>query len=393
MWRIFMRLLDRYVLRSFLEPFFICFLAFLGILLVFDLNDNLADFVEAKAKWKQVGVYYLHQLPNFILLSMPIGLLLALLYSLSRMSRSNEIISMLASGRSVLRVLLPLFVCGLVATGVCLWLNYELAPRSTAVREADLKRFKSDRRAEALSVTESLLAKDRQTNRIWFIRRVDTKKDGMQLFNDVNVTQLDDEGKPSIRFQAQGAFYVPRDGKWVLNLGRKIEYDREGNIVGEIDDWSKEFTARGSRSYSTWRETPYRIFSTTFVADQMSVPELREYLEYNADFPPAQLAPFRTNLQYRWALPAACFAVVLIAAPLGIVFSRRAVLASVAASLFLFFAYLFLMFLMLALGKGGYVSPAVAAWTPDAALAVAGCYLLYLRSTNREFPRLSFGSK
>jgi lipopolysaccharide export system permease protein len=161
--------------------------------------------------------------------------------------------------------------------------------------------------------------------------------------------------------------------------------------VGEIEDWSKEIGSRGSRSVNNWRETPYRLISTTMAADQLSVPELKDYLEYNSDFSRQQLAPYRTNLHYRWALPAACLSVVLIAAPLGIIYSRRAVLASVAASLFIFFGYLFLMFLMLALGKGDHVSPAVAAWTPDAVLAVIGCYLLYLRSTNRELPRFSFG--
>jgi lipopolysaccharide export system permease protein len=391
-----MRLLDRYVLRNFLEPFFICFLAFLGILLVFDLNDNLSDFVEAKSKWKQVGVYYLHQLPHFILLSMPIGLLLALLYSLSRMSRSNEIISMLAAGRSVLRVLLPLFICGIIAAGACVWLNYELAPSATALRKADLERIKKgDRRAESLTQIDSLLAKDRQHNRVWFIRQVDTNKKGEQFLNDVNVTQLDVDGKPIGRVQAQRAVHVPRDGRWVVMVGREIHYDEDGNIQGEIESWTNHPPPdpRGMRNFNNWPETPYRIVSTALVADQLSVPELREYLQFNWDLPKTQLAPFRTNLQHRWALPAACLAVVLIAAPLGIVFSRRAVLASVAASLFLFFAYLFLMFFMLALGKGDYVSPAVAAWTPDLALALIGCYLLYLRSTNREFPKFSFGRK
>ena len=82
-----------------------------------------------------------------------------------------------------------------------------------------------------------------------------------------------------------------------------------------------------------------------------------------------------------------------IAAPLGIVFSRRAVLASVAASIFIFFIFLFLMFFFLALGKGNHVSPVVAAWTPNAALVVIGSYLLYLRSTNREAFKFSFRKK
>jgi lipopolysaccharide export LptBFGC system permease protein LptF len=51
------------------------------------------------------------------------------------------------------------------------------------------------------------------------------------------------------------------------------------------------------------------------------------------------------------------------------------------------------MFLFLAFGKGSRLPPAVAAWTPNATLLAIGLYLLYLRSTNREFPKLSFRRK
>jgi lipopolysaccharide export LptBFGC system permease protein LptF len=320
-------------------------------------------------------------------------LLLALLYSLSRMSRSNEIISMLTAGVSVLRVLRPLFICGICASAMCLWLNYELAPRADAVKKADLERIsKGDKRADSLSVVESLLAKDRLTRRVWFVRKVDIDKSGDQRLNDVNITQFDTNGVQTERWQAQVAMYVPRDQKWIFLRGRKIKYDAEGNIA-DIEDWSKETGSRGTRSVNTWRETPYRIVSTTLEAEQLTVPQLREYLTYNSDFPPPQLAPFHTYFQHRWALPISCLAVVFIAAPLGIVFSRRAVLASVAASLFIFFGYLFLMYFMLALGKGAHVPPEVAAWLPDGVLFAIGAYLLFLRSTNREFPKFTFGLK
>jgi len=383
-----MRILDRYVLRSFLEPFVLCFLAFLGILLIFDLNDNLTDFVGAKAKWKEIGVYYLHQLPHFTLLSLPLGLLLALLYSLSKMSRANEVISMLAAGRSVLRVLAPLMICGLIATGVCLWLNYELAPMADAVRKIDMDRItKPDKRADSRNTLESVLAKDRMSGRIWFVRRLFMDRQNAQ---DVHITQLDERGEPTIRWSAQGAVYIPRESKWGLVLGRRVDYDENGNIKGEFEDWSQELktSPRATKSMVGWKETPWRLSSAAMQADQMSVPQLNDYLRYNSDFPAKQLAPFETNLQYRWALPFTCLTVIFIAAPLGIVFSRRAVLTSVASSIFIFFGYLFLMFLFLALGKGGHVSPTVAGWLPNGALLVIGVYLLYLRSTNRELPRL-----
>lgn len=386
-----MRLLDRYVLRNFLEPFLLCFSAFLGILLIFDLNDNLTDFLEAKAKWKQISIYYIHQLPHFCLLSMPLGLLLALLYCLSKMSRANEVISMLTAGRSVMRVLAPLMLCGVLATGVCVCLNYELAPQADAVRKADIERItKGDKRAEKLNVIETHLAKDRMTNRVWFARKMQM---GRNELEDVHITQLNPSGEPITRWYAKSATFNPRDKQWLLLLGRKVNFDNEGNIAGEIEDWSKENGAHSTRTLKNWGETPYRIASSTMEAEQLTVPQLRTYLSQNSDFPEAQLAAYRTHLQYRWALPLTCLSVVFIAAPLGIVFTRRAVLTSVASSIFIFFGYLFLMFLMLALGKGNHVSPFVAGWLPNAILLLIGCYLLYLRSTNRELPKFSFRRK
>ena len=141
-----MKLLDRYVLRNFLEPFFICFFGFLSIWLIFDLTDNGSDLVQAKASMKTIGMFYVTQLPQIVLISLPVGLLLATLFSLSSMSRRNEIISMLTAGRSVPRVLLPLIVVGVIASAFLGWLNYELAPHAEAIKKSALEQISRGRR-------------------------------------------------------------------------------------------------------------------------------------------------------------------------------------------------------------------------------------------------------
>src|SRR5262249_12893860 len=120
----------------------------------------------------------------------------------------------------------------------------------------------------------------------------------------------------------------------------------------------------------------------------LSIAELRDYLKTNADFPEAQLAPFRTNLADRYAFPLSCFVVVFIASPLGIVFSRRGVLASVASSIFIFFAMILLRYFFLALCKGDRLNPTLAAWLADILFFSIGLILLYFRSSNRELPKL-----
>ena len=113
-----MRILDRYVLQKFLLPFAYCFAGFIAIWFIFDLSDNLPDFLQGKVGFDVLLEYYQSQIPQIVVISLPIGALLALLYSLTAMSRSNEIISMLGAGVSVTRVLVPLIFVGLVLTGV-----------------------------------------------------------------------------------------------------------------------------------------------------------------------------------------------------------------------------------------------------------------------------------
>ena len=183
-----MRILDRYVLRSFLEPFLLCFLGFLGILTIFDLYDNRNDFIEGSSRLWLIGIYYLHQLPHFILLSMPMGVLLALLYSLSKMSRSNEIISMLATGRSVPRLLAPLCICCAILSGVCTWLNYELAPRADRLHAEDIGRIRfGESEVEKHKLITGHLTKDRMTNRLWFAA---VTRPNVDTLEGVHITQL-----------------------------------------------------------------------------------------------------------------------------------------------------------------------------------------------------------
>ena len=141
---------------------------------------------------------------------------------------------------------------------------------------------------------------------------------------------------------------------------------------------------------SGWTETPWQLVNGRMDPDLLGVPGLLSYLRTNArdGLPPA--LPFLTNLYHRWAAPWGCFAILFIAAPLGIAFSRRGILGGVASAVFLFGAILFLTELFLSLGKSAYLHPAVAAWLANGIFLTLGSLFLYLRARNRtlRLPRL-----
>ena len=80
-----------------------------------------------------------------IVFVLPATLLLSLLFSLGKMSTSNELISMIGAGRSVMRVLRPLFLVGLLCVLVSLVFKYEWGPNSVGYKESLLALIKQER--------------------------------------------------------------------------------------------------------------------------------------------------------------------------------------------------------------------------------------------------------
>lgn len=377
-----MRLLDRYVLRNFLEPLFLCCGAFVGIWLIFDLSSHGAGFISEGASAEQVFEFYSCQLPQIALMALPVAILLALLFSLSRMSRSNEIIGMLGAGVSLGRILLPLMMAGLAATAGCVFLNYELAPQAEALKQQARDNIRKARGAKARDEVNGHLFRDRLSARTWFVRKL---KLGNPVLEGVQVVAQDANGNPVRKWYAARAIHEPVSGRWILQRGMIVTLNTRGEVAENgIDNFEEE----GQRVIHDWPETPWRIASSRLDPQQLTIPELDEYLQQNADFPGPQLAPFSTTLWERWSLPFNCLLVVFLAGPLAIVYSRRGLMQGISGAILLFFLLTVSRSLFLALGKGNRIDPLWAAFGPQLAFLLLGLLLLWMRSANRDFSNL-----
>ncbi len=380
-------ILDQYVVRSFLIPFSFTLIGFIAIWLIFDLTDNGPDFVSAKANLGTIVEFYFIQLPQVILFVLPVTLLLSVLYSLSRMSASNELISMLGTGRSMMRVLYPLFVIGLYCSLVCLVFKYHWAPRSEGTKEALLQaihdgEFKEEKRGEKKQSNRwakvGWMYVNPVDHRTWFVGRVPLDFTERTM-GSVAIWQFDKEQNLLTSWRGNSAtwFFSPRI--WKLYNGKTYTYGADG--IPHVQSWE-------SLEISGWRETPWKVISPSLNPEYLGIPDLTTYLRTNADYDDKQLAPYRTNWWYCWAEPLSCLVMVLVSAPLGIVYSRRGVLGGVAASIFIFAAMYFLRGTFLAFGQSGRLPAFVAAWATNFIFAGIGAMLLFYRAQNRQPPTL-----
>lgn len=126
-----MSLLDRYLLRRYLSWLGLSLVAMWLLALVVDLIENIDTFIDHSATVGQIFWYYLFRSPYWMILTLPIAVLLATLFSLTGMARRSEITAVKAAGISLYRFLLPLFVFGAFLGGLAFLFTDWVVPPAT----------------------------------------------------------------------------------------------------------------------------------------------------------------------------------------------------------------------------------------------------------------------
>ncbi len=373
-------LMDRYVIHSFLSPFTFCLGSLISIFIVWDLTDNGSHF--ADKPFSLVVGFYLVQMPSLIMFIMPIVVLLASLSAVSRLSKFNELISMIGAGRSILRLLMPLFGMGLYFSFICLVLKFEWAPNSEGYKEALLS--DSTAAARKNSANTDVWAEQRwmhvnqSAKRSWFVGNIpyDLSRDMAK----VTIWEVTDDYQPKILWKAERARWTPAkddDQESVWTLDQVTIYEWKPDRIPRIRK-EDQIVMHG------WDETPWKVLSSAQNPTYLGMSGLSAFLRANAGQDAALRAPFSTHWWYLFANPASCFIMVLVAAPLGIVYSRKGAMSGVTGAIIIFALMYLLDGTLLSMGQINSLPSFLAAWGTNIVIGTIGLILLWYRSQNRD---------
>lgn len=124
-----MRLLDRYIIRSFLFNYLLAFGVLVGMYVLLDLIINVSNFTKGQTVAGQttgdlatfvslagdILDYYSYQILVIFQQVAPAIPLLAAGFTMVRMTRHHELTGILASGVSLYRVATPIVLCAWVS--------------------------------------------------------------------------------------------------------------------------------------------------------------------------------------------------------------------------------------------------------------------------------------
>ncbi len=107
-----MRLVHRHILRSLAGPFMFAWTALTGMLMLNQLAKRFGDLVGKGLPPGVITEVLVLFIPFIVALTLPMAVLVAVLYGFTQMGADNELTAMRATGVSVLQMLRPVLVAG-----------------------------------------------------------------------------------------------------------------------------------------------------------------------------------------------------------------------------------------------------------------------------------------
>jgi lipopolysaccharide export system permease protein len=110
-------IIDRYLLRQFVQVLIICLMSFIGLYIVIDAFSHLDHFVEYADKHggllKIMGVYYAYRAVAIFDRMGGVLTLIALMFTITWIQRHQEMTALLAAGITRIRVLRPVLIAAI----------------------------------------------------------------------------------------------------------------------------------------------------------------------------------------------------------------------------------------------------------------------------------------
>lgn len=125
-----MKILNRYVLKEHAGPLTFATAALTSLLLLNYIAKNIGQLVGKGLPWSVIAEFIGLSVPFTIAMTLPMAVLVSVLYAFSRLAAENEITALKASGVSLGRILVPVTIGATCLTIFMVLFNDQVLPRA-----------------------------------------------------------------------------------------------------------------------------------------------------------------------------------------------------------------------------------------------------------------------
>lgn len=355
-----MKRLDWYIIGKFLGTYFFSIVLILSIAIVFDLTEKMDDFFENQVSVREIITdYYLPFIPYYANMFSSLFIFISVIFFTSKLAGNSEIIAMMAAGVSYHRLMLPYFVSATLLFGISFVLGGYVIPPATGkmltFTDKYIQHFTSENARNVQMEVEpgTILYIESFQKRSNMGYRV-----SLEHFENKTLT---------MRITADRIRY---DSAHCWHLESYVRRDFDG---------MRETLTKGNRLDTIIPVQPRELFVTAEQAQEMTNPELIEYMELQEQRGAGNIQAFETEYHKRWASPLGAFIMTL----LGVTMSSKKVRGGMGKNLgigiVLTAAYILFSTVSTTFSVNGVMSPFMSAWLPNFVFLAIGI-VLYIRA-------------
>lgn len=350
-----MRILDRYLLRAYLAPLIWCLSIFSGLYLVLDLLEHLDDILYNHVAFSIVTKYYLLMLPMIFVQVAPFACLMATLYTLSTLNKYLEIMAMRAAGIRPWSITRPfIWVAILVSIGVFA-MNEWVVPQANVVthqiRQVKLERISAVKKAKYRSphVVENLTAFG-LGHSLMYAKTFDPVEKRLE---GVIVLQHGSDLHLLRKITAESGVWTA-DSYWRFYNGTILHFNTDGQAIGRAAPFTVKIIRVGDK--------PEYLERAENQSSLLNMRDLNRYIRRLQGAGNATLRKLRVDLYGKPAAAAVCLVLTILGVPFAIQPVRGGAALGLSLGIGVGLVFYGANALCVALGKGGWLPPLMAAW-------------------------------
>jgi len=356
-----------------IPPFVINLMFFTFVFLMVEMLKVTNMVVNYNVGVFTVLIMLAYSTPYFLTYIIPMSIMIAVLLAFLRLSGDNEIVALKTSGMSIYSLLPPVMLFCLIGCLLTFFMTaYGMPWGRLSVKELTYK---------VLSSNLEIGLKDRTFNDsfedvVLYVHKIDSKSKKLQ---DIFIEDKRTQNIVSTVVAPRGKLFSESDEHiyhLLLYNGVIYQVDLKNRSTNYIDFENYEVRL-------DIREAASRLEQGAKHRKEMNLVELRNYLN-NSTRRNSKYYKALMELHKKFSIPIACFALGLLAVPLGIQSGPAKKSFGLVLGMIFFLIYYFLLTAGLVLGETGTCPPVIGMWGPNIVMGGLGLYLLVKTANERK---------
>lgn len=366
------KIIYRYIFWELIPPFLVNVVFFTFIFLMTKILEITNLIVNYRISLSVVLLMLMYSMPFFLQFIIPMSVMMSVLLTFLRLSNDNEIVALKSGGVSIYGLLPPVLVFCLMGHLLTSFMAiYGLPEGRMALKKLAVKVIASNLDIGLKERTFN----DRFDGVVLYVNKIDIKN---KMLIDVFIE--DSRNKQIVStVVAPKARLISDPEKFRFHFrlfnGSINQVDLERRSANMIHFDTYDLTIAPKRPLATPRGGPKD-------EEEMSIPELRQYVR-EATKKDDRYYLALMEFHKKFSTPAACFALGILALPLGIQSKSAKRTFGIGLGLIFFLFYYILLSAGWVFGEAGVYPPLIGMWVPNIVMGGIGIFLLIRTARER----------